>query len=244
MRNKKIIIILISMFILITLVSCNDTGDNIITEEKLKSELEKLDSLNKNSESINQENYPKTIGKHWKNNLELEEVYFCSDVCPVYGAVSLVYKGIESEEECAIIGGRDLIDAAWGGYIGCKPYLEGEKILSREEPFTVYGTLLDYKKNNERVMVNIKQEYYNCIKNESVIVIYSKINNATSYITPHFFLNLQLEEFVKGEKYFFTFYKIYENDDWILTVPKNYIGVVDLPNAEEFLKYKCNLQKI
>lgn len=68
--------------------------------------------------------YPKILGKHSKNGLTLIEECFCSDYCPpdpeVWSTI-IVYEDISSEEKCAEIGGRVLIDAAWKSYIGCAP---------------------------------------------------------------------------------------------------------------------------
>ncbi len=52
--------------------------------------------------------------------------YFCSDVCPKndrqnYGSWVEAYFGVRSKESCEKIGGRSMIDPAWGGFIGCAP---------------------------------------------------------------------------------------------------------------------------
>jgi hypothetical protein len=51
---------------------------------------------------------------------ELRFSYFCSDVCPDYGGVSLRYFDV-SASECCKLDGEPERDAAWGGYKGCSP---------------------------------------------------------------------------------------------------------------------------
>ena len=72
-----------------------------------------------------QNDYPKTIGKHSLNELNLEEICFCSDYCPEeLWHITIRYENVSSKERCAEIGGKDLFDAAWGGYVGCVPKIE------------------------------------------------------------------------------------------------------------------------
>ena len=47
--------------------------------------------------------------------------YFCSDVCPQYGGWHEEYFGVNKKEDCEQIGGRSIIDPAWGGFVGCAP---------------------------------------------------------------------------------------------------------------------------
>ena len=47
--------------------------------------------------------------------------YFCSDVCPQYGGWHNEYFGVNKKEECEQVGGRSIIDPAWGGFVGCAP---------------------------------------------------------------------------------------------------------------------------
>lgn len=63
----------------------------------------------------------KFLGIDTETGLPVEARYFCSDVCPEYGYVDIYFAGIRTKEECAKIKGEDVIDFAWGGYVGCKP---------------------------------------------------------------------------------------------------------------------------
>jgi hypothetical protein len=51
---------------------------------------------------------------------ELRFSYFCSDICPDYGGVSLTYFDV-SAAECCWLDGEPKLDSAWGGYLGCSP---------------------------------------------------------------------------------------------------------------------------
>jgi len=90
------------------------TGSQIMPEIQRLRELSTYPA-NKN---INPADYPKVFGT-WRN-YTLVEQYYCSDVCPDYGRVDLVFQGI-TNEQCEQVGGRSLHDLAWGGYIGCEP---------------------------------------------------------------------------------------------------------------------------
>lgn len=98
----------------------------ILTDDDIKVELKKLEKINvvPSNRFINKDHYPKVLGVYSKNGLVLVEIYFCSDVCPLYGGVGIYYQNISTKEECAKINGKDVIDPAWGGYRGCTPKLE------------------------------------------------------------------------------------------------------------------------
>jgi parallel beta-helix repeat protein len=98
----------------------------ILTDADIILELEYLETINTYPENlnINPNDYPIVLGRYSENWLVLIEKYFCSDVCPEYGRVLLIYEDITSEEECAEIGGVAVIDPAWGSYIGCAPDVE------------------------------------------------------------------------------------------------------------------------
>lgn len=95
----------------------------IVAIEDLKAEIKKLKRINTFPENtkIDPKDYPIVLGIYSENGLVLIEKYFCSDLCPENGGVSIVFQGINSKKECAKIDGQDLIDPAWGGYIGCAP---------------------------------------------------------------------------------------------------------------------------
>ncbi len=92
--------------------------DEILTNEDISDKIKN----NQGSCYDGKDGYPKTIGKHSLNGLNLQEICFCSDYCPPeQWGVIILYENVSSKEKCAEIGGRDLFDAAWGGYIGCVP---------------------------------------------------------------------------------------------------------------------------
>ncbi|HJW97310.1 MAG TPA: hypothetical protein VJ485_04075 [archaeon] len=93
---------------------------NMVTDSQVRQELERLKGVNAQPSRIDPADYPKAFGVYAKNGLVLEAVYFCSDVCPDYGAVYLIYQGVDNEE-CQDIGEKPVHDLAWGGYIGCEP---------------------------------------------------------------------------------------------------------------------------
>ena len=97
-----------------------------VTIEDLRAEMKSLDKINAypDNEKINPKDYPIVLGSYSENGLILIERYFCSDICPNYGGISIVFQNITSKEECAKVGGKDLIDPAWGGYIGCAPKID------------------------------------------------------------------------------------------------------------------------
>ena len=98
----------------------------ILTDADIILELEYLETINTYPENLNIDpnDYPTVLGRYSENWLVLIEKYFCSDVCPQYGRVVLIYEDITSEEDCAEIGGVAIIDPAWGSYIGCAPNVE------------------------------------------------------------------------------------------------------------------------
>lgn len=87
--------------------------------------------------------------------------YFCSDVCPQYGGWHKEYFGVKSPEDCERIGGFPLIDAAWGGFVGCAPQDDNSSLppqtvastprLSIGENITVAGTVM---KNDRSCVVD------------------------------------------------------------------------------------------
>lgn len=57
----------------------------------------------------------------FSNKRLVVRIYYCSDVCPEYGGWYNVYYGIDTLESCEQLGGKPLIDLAWGDFIGCAP---------------------------------------------------------------------------------------------------------------------------
>lgn len=91
---------------------------NTLTDSQVRNEIARTRMINLKPLSIDTSDYPKVIGIY--KGRTLEEVYYCSDVCPDYGAVYLVYQGV-GPEDCSRAGGKVVRDIAWGGYIGCEP---------------------------------------------------------------------------------------------------------------------------
>ena len=90
-----------------------------LTDADLQEVAHQLDQINSDNLHINPQDYPKTLGIYNSRVLELN--YFCSDVCPGSGSVGLYYRGISTKTDCDVIGGKNVIDPAWGGYRGCSP---------------------------------------------------------------------------------------------------------------------------
>jgi hypothetical protein len=122
----KIRFVSIPLIIIVIISGCiagSWTDKRVLTEDDIKNELQRLKTINSYpiNKYINSKDYPKVIGNYSKNGLTIIERYFCSDVCPDYGRVSIIYANITSKEECKEVGGFDIIDPAWGGYVGCSP---------------------------------------------------------------------------------------------------------------------------
>jgi len=63
---------------------------------------------------------PLQLGTDVRNRKTVELSYFCSDVCPDYGRVLILYAGVD-EVDCCKIGGHPFYDPAWRPYVGCQP---------------------------------------------------------------------------------------------------------------------------
>ncbi|NCO97011.1 MAG: hypothetical protein COZ04_02045 [Candidatus Aenigmarchaeota archaeon CG_4_10_14_3_um_filter_37_21] len=116
-------------------------NNRILTDDDIVNELKNLRKINTypDNKNIDPKDYPKTLGLYSKNGLKLIEGYFCSDVCPDYGGVWIAFENINSKEKCAEIGGKDLVDHAWGGYIGCAPKIF-EKFCEDDSECTIQST--------------------------------------------------------------------------------------------------------
>ena len=95
---------------------------NPVTFSQVAAEVSRLAELSKYPRNLNIDagDYPKVFGT-WRNHTLVEQ-YYCSDVCPDYGRVDLVFQGVDSEG-CRAAGGIPMHDLAWGGYIGCGPFI-------------------------------------------------------------------------------------------------------------------------
>jgi len=115
----------IPLLILVAMISgCtagNGTDKRVLNDDDIMGELQRLETINSHPNGIVPGDYPKVLGAYSKNGLTLVESYFCSDVCPNYGRVSIIFANITSKEACGEAGGFDIIDPAWGGYVGCSP---------------------------------------------------------------------------------------------------------------------------
>jgi len=65
--------------------------------------------------------YPRPAGIDKRTGLPLEKIYFCMDICPAYGTTFIVYKDINTTEQCEAIGGRPILTGvpSPGLFIGC-----------------------------------------------------------------------------------------------------------------------------
>jgi hypothetical protein len=77
--------------------------------------------------------YPKVGGVDPRTGLRLIQIQFCSDVCPQYTRVFTIFENVTTPEMCAGIGGQTIRDAAWHGYIGCRPK------ANASDPSEVFG---------------------------------------------------------------------------------------------------------
>lgn len=103
---------------------------NVMSEEDVVAELRFLDGINAypSNKVINPAHYPKQLGIYSKNGQTLTEVYHCSDVCPDYGRVIMIFENV-TEHECHLAGGRELLDPSWGSYVACVPSIDLYSVL-------------------------------------------------------------------------------------------------------------------
>ncbi|MFC1775199.1 hypothetical protein ACFLZN_02700, partial [Nanoarchaeota archaeon] len=97
----------------------------MLTDEDIKTVWEEIEVLNEDLDALwdNQDYYNNMLlGVHERNGKEVWIGYYCSDICPDYGFLSIYYYNV-SDAECTKIG-RIRHDPAWGGYIGCEPILD------------------------------------------------------------------------------------------------------------------------
>lgn len=125
MKRNLIIILIVGILILFTAAYFLFIKDKVmsgeLTDKQVKAELERLREVNQNLnyDDLNWSEPGVDFGIY--NGQVLYRTFYCSDVCPNYGGYLLIYKGINSEEECDEIGGESKYDPAWGGYKGCFP---------------------------------------------------------------------------------------------------------------------------
>ena len=116
-----VIVVLAAIMIILWLYPLSQPAPSqAVTDSQVRSELQRVAQLSTLPENKNlaPSDYPKVFGT-W-NGRTLIESYFCSDVCPDYARVDLIFQGVDNEQ-CGQVGGRSLHDLAWGGYIGCQP---------------------------------------------------------------------------------------------------------------------------
>jgi hypothetical protein len=114
----------VAFLVSITLGLQDQMADDKLTlaeREVVSEEITKLREINQFPRSINPQEYPVVVAAVASSNLTLIERYYCSDLCPEYARVVLIYGGISSVEECKEQEGVSLTDIAWGGYVGCAP---------------------------------------------------------------------------------------------------------------------------
>ena len=113
-------VVVVIVIVIVMTYSAPPSVENVLSDAQVIEELTRVRgmSMYPANLNLNPADYPRVFGK-W-NNFTLEERYFCSDVCPDYGRVDLVFKWVGAEQ-CESVGGRALRDMAWGGYLGCQP---------------------------------------------------------------------------------------------------------------------------
>ncbi|MCH7758911.1 hypothetical protein IID20_00950 [Patescibacteria group bacterium] len=107
-------------------------SQQILSKKDIQLEFKKLELFKKSPARILYSNFVnfglgknlRIVGLDARNNLPIMIKYFCSDVCPAYGGFSLYYQGISQPENCEQINGQNIFDAAWGGFVGCRPRLK------------------------------------------------------------------------------------------------------------------------
>ena len=135
-HNKNlflIIIILLALFVILIIINKErNKVAKVLTDDDVSLELKKLEKINAypENEKINVNNYPKFLGRHSKNGLNLIEIYYCSDLCPDYGEVIMIFENI-SKEDCSKIG-EEVNVVFPPEYLGCKPKIERETSTSKE----------------------------------------------------------------------------------------------------------------
>jgi hypothetical protein len=129
-RKKPVFITAVLFLAIAALIIGNIFGipgdtHRVLTDEDVIAEMRALDAINSypNNKFINSASYPRFLGIYQKNGMPLTEVYFCSDVCPDYGRVIIIFENV-TQNECNIVGGKEYIDPAWHGYVGCIPDIE------------------------------------------------------------------------------------------------------------------------
>ena len=124
------------------ILGCTDQScrDSLVTYADLQDEIVVLKTMNSDyaNEAIYEGDYPRMLGTFSENGRVLVEDYFCSDLCPAFARVVIVYEDIRNTEECTGVKGISLIDIAWHGYFGCAPLkcedIEPEPDMSEVNP--------------------------------------------------------------------------------------------------------------
>lgn len=110
--------------ILLAFTACGNTSSvytGPLTNDDIQEKFDYLDeyiNLHPDEKDIDEDYYPNPIGTY--NGLPVIEEFVCFDLCPTYGWVTILYEGVDSEEECEEIEGESLIDPAFGGFLGCE----------------------------------------------------------------------------------------------------------------------------
>lgn len=117
-----VVVVILAVIVMVYSAPPPSAG-NAVSDSEVRAELARVREISTYPENLNlnPKDYPKVFGV-W-NNRTLAEQYFCSDVCPDNGRVDLVFQGIVPDK-CENVGGRELRDLAFGGYIGCQPGVE------------------------------------------------------------------------------------------------------------------------
>ena len=137
MESKIALILLVIMLFILSGCSVYTPEPNpnkVLSDEDIRIEMQKLQKINEYpaNKRINPKDYPVVLGVYAENNLTLIAGYYCSDVCPDYGRVTIVFSNISNKEQCAEAGGTDITDPAWGGYVGCAPAITTNDMALKE----------------------------------------------------------------------------------------------------------------
>ena len=94
-RSYKDLVKILTLILVGTVIVSGCSRVNTLTDEDIKAELKNLEEINTspNNMNIDPDDYPKVLGIYSENGINLVERYHCSDVCPNYGGVSIVFSG-------------------------------------------------------------------------------------------------------------------------------------------------------
>jgi hypothetical protein len=110
--------------VLVALMQAESPQQKDLTRADLLAEYKGLIPINqamhRGEWPVQNEHYPKTLGTF--DSREVQEAFWCGDLCPQYGSVNIIYSNVK-EQDCAAIG-QPLYSHFWGTrYQGCTPLI-------------------------------------------------------------------------------------------------------------------------